>query len=365
MNAQMIRVISSPSSSTIGFLTLIFGHRRRCYLPGASRRCRTAAGQMPQSADGNRRAPDAPATTRSPTSRRRCVDYNVFEADRPLVEAVAREGADWAERADRARVGALAGSERDAASWGRLANENPPKLRTHDRYGNRIDEVEFHPAWHELMAIARRPRAALAALAATRGRAPTSPAPPPSCADAGRGRLRLPDLDDLLGDPGAAHAARARRRVGAALPLRRLRPAQRSRPPEKAGALAGMAMTEKQGGSDVRANTTVARAAQRRRPRRRVRAHRPQVVLLGADVRRLPRPRPDRRRPLLLPAAALDARRRAQPLPHPAAQGQARQPLQRLQRGRVPRRLGAAGRRGGPRRARRSSRWSATPASTA
>ena len=50
---------------------------------------------------------------------------------------------------------------------------------------------------------------------------------------------------------------------------------------------------------------------------------------------------------LLLPVAALDARRRAQPLPHPAAQGQARQPLQRLQRDRVPRRLGADGRRGG------------------
>ena len=62
-------------------------------------------------------------------------------------------------------------------------------------------------------------------------------------------------------------------------------------------------MTEKQGGSDVRANTTVARAAQRRRARRRVRADRPQVVLLGADVRRLPRPRPDRRRHLLLPDA--------------------------------------------------------------
>ena len=68
-------------------------------------------------------------------------------------------------------------------------------------------------------------------------------------------------------------------------------------------------------------------------------------------MRRLPRPRPDRRRHLLLPDAALDARRRAQPLPHPAAQGQARQPLQRLQRGRVRRRLGADGRRGGPRRA--------------
>ena len=88
---------------------------------------------------------------------------------------------------------------------------------------------------------------------------------------------------------------------------------------------------------------------QRRRPRRRVRADRPQVVHVGAAVRRLPRPRPGRRRHLLLPLPALDAGRRAQPLPPAAAQGQARQPLQRLQRDRVRRRLGLAGRRGGRR----------------
>ena len=89
--------------------------------------------------------------------------------------------------------------------------------------------------------------------------------------------------------------------------------------------------------------------AQRRRARGRVRADRPQVVLLGADVRRVPRPRPGRGRALVLLAAPLHSRRRAQPDPHPAAQGQARQPLERVQRGRVPRRLGAADRRGGPR----------------
>src|SRR5262245_14525531 len=77
------------------------------------------------------------------------VDYNVFEGDRTLVEAVNREGADWAQ--DRiSAVGAYAGSG-DAIELGRQANDNPPKLRTHDRYGNRVDEVEFHPAWHELL----------------------------------------------------------------------------------------------------------------------------------------------------------------------------------------------------------------------
>ena len=79
-------------------------------------------------------------------------DYNVFESDRPLREAVRREGAEWAEERISA-VGELAGSERIIA-LGVAANENPPKLRTHDRFGNRVDEVEFHPAWHELLGLA-------------------------------------------------------------------------------------------------------------------------------------------------------------------------------------------------------------------
>src|SRR5690348_5560342 len=71
--------------------------------------------------------------------------YNLYLENRPLVEATHREGAGWAE--DRLiAMGEEAGGE--PIEWGRLANENPPILRTHDRYGNRIDEVEFHPAWH-------------------------------------------------------------------------------------------------------------------------------------------------------------------------------------------------------------------------
>src|ERR1700681_361371 len=74
---------------------------------------------------------------------------NVFSSNLPLVEAVEREGAGWVrERA--AALGQLVGGE-PQQSWGRLANENKPVLRTHDRYGNRIDEVEFHPAWHWLL----------------------------------------------------------------------------------------------------------------------------------------------------------------------------------------------------------------------
>ena len=74
---------------------------------------------------------------------------DVFSSNRPLVEAVEREGAGWVlERA--AELGRFVGGE-PQQQWGRLANENKPVLRTFDRYGHRIDEVEFHPAWHKLM----------------------------------------------------------------------------------------------------------------------------------------------------------------------------------------------------------------------
>src|SRR5437763_16388333 len=74
---------------------------------------------------------------------------DVYSSNLPLVEAVERDGAGWiGERAS--ELGRFVGGE-PQQSWGRLANENRPVLRTHDRWGNRIDEVEFHPAWHELM----------------------------------------------------------------------------------------------------------------------------------------------------------------------------------------------------------------------
>ena len=130
----------------------------------------------------------------------------------------------------------------------------------------------------------------------------------------------------------------------------------------KAGLIAGMSMTEKQGGSDVRANTT--RAAPPADGT--YRAHRPQVVHLGADERPVPRAGPDAGAGLscfLLPRVLPDGT--PQRVAPAAAQGQARQPLQRLQRGRVRRGDGLAGRRGGPRRPRRSSRWSTRPGWTA
>ena len=75
--------------------------------------------------------------------------YNLFAEDTPLVEAFRREGGAGEERL--VALGDELGGE--PLEWGRLANEHPPRLRTHDRFGERIDEVEFHPAWHALMEL--------------------------------------------------------------------------------------------------------------------------------------------------------------------------------------------------------------------
>src|ERR1700720_59255 len=80
------------------------------------------------------------------------VDYNLFEADAPLRESLEREGAAWAHELV-SDLGRLAGTQ-EAIDWGFQANANPPQLKTHDRFGSRIDEVEFHPAWHRLMEVA-------------------------------------------------------------------------------------------------------------------------------------------------------------------------------------------------------------------
>ena len=174
-------------------------------------------------------------------------------SDRALLDGLDREGADWA-TGELRQLGLLAGSAK-AQEWARLANDNPPVLRTHDRYGHRIDEVEFHPAWHELMAVAvengmhaspwtsARPGAHVARAAKffTWSQVEAGHGCPISMTYAAVAALRhSPDLrsewEPLLASRSYDFG---------------LRPAH-----DKRGVLAGMAMTEKQGGSDVRANTT-------------------------------------------------------------------------------------------------------------
>ncbi|MCW5637691.1 MAG: DNA alkylation response protein, partial [Rubrivivax sp.] len=80
------------------------------------------------------------------------VDYNAYLQDAALREAVQREGAGWAEAA-LTGFGRLTGSA-DYLELGVQANRNPPKLDTHDRFGNRVDLVRYHPAYHQLMKTA-------------------------------------------------------------------------------------------------------------------------------------------------------------------------------------------------------------------
>jgi putative acyl-CoA dehydrogenase len=184
------------------------------------------------------------------------VDHNLFETDRPLVEAVRREGAEWAEPRI-AAVGAYAGSAH-AQELGRLANENGPRLRTHDRFGNRVDEVEFHPAWHELLGVAVEHE-----LHSSPWRDPR----PGAHVARGAAFMCMSQAEAGIGCPismtySVIPALRTQPELAAEWEPRFLSASydQRNAPaPRKSGALAGMGMTEKQGGTDVRANTTLAR----------------------------------------------------------------------------------------------------------
>ena len=183
--------------------------------------------------------------------------YDVAD-DPAMLNALRREGAGWAEGAVH-ELGRLAGSAR-VQEQGRQANENPPALRTHDRFGNRVDEVEFHPAWHELMTVAVRHGLHAAPWRDTRPGAHVARAAGFyvwGAADAGH---CCPISMTYAIVPALRHAASLAERFEPLLAARDydfgLRP-----PETKRGLLAGMSMTEKQGGSDVRANTTRAVAA--------------------------------------------------------------------------------------------------------
>ncbi|MBP6819012.1 MAG: isovaleryl-CoA dehydrogenase [Ferrovibrio sp.] len=179
--------------------------------------------------------------------------HNLFTSDRALSDAASREGAAWAE-ADLAAYGAKLGAQ-ETIEAGRLAHKFPPQLQLFDRFGHRRDEVEFHPAWHQIMGLIigqglhsapwadPKPGAHVARAAAYIMHAqiePGSQCPttmtygsvPALRRDAEIAKTWLPKIYDRRYD-------------------------KRSAPIEqKTSVLLGMGMTEKQGGSDVRANTT-------------------------------------------------------------------------------------------------------------
>jgi putative acyl-CoA dehydrogenase len=180
------------------------------------------------------------------------VDFDA--ADCPaLLEALHREGAGWAED-ELHTVGRLAGSA-DAQEWGRLAEAHPPVLRAFDRYGNRIDEVEYDASYHHLMEHAVRFGLHASPWTDTRPGAHVSRAAKFlawTATDAGHS---CPISMTYAVVPALRINAELSDRYEPLLTSREydfgLRP-----PLTKRGLIAGMSMTEKQGGSDVRANTT-------------------------------------------------------------------------------------------------------------
>ncbi|GAB3660755.1 acyl-CoA dehydrogenase family protein [Glycomyces tarimensis] len=183
------------------------------------------------------------------------VGRDLFADNAPLREAAERHGAGWV-AARAGELGRVLGGA-DAADWAEQAHRYPPVLRTHDRYGHRVDEVDFHPSWHRFMALAVEHGAhampwakpgpgvhaaravVLAMLAQTE---------PGHCCPISMTYASVPAL---RANPELAAVWEPR------ITSERYDPGLRA-PGEKAGVLVGMAMTEKQGGSDVRANTTAA-----------------------------------------------------------------------------------------------------------
>ncbi len=178
--------------------------------------------------------------------------YNLFLSDRTLEHSVTN-AAPWAHE-QLGALGALLGSEL-AQTWGFEANENEPVLHTHDAHGERRDEVVFHPSWHNLMRTsvenrlhslpwveerkgAHLARAAMMMITAQNEAGHTCPI-----------SMTFSAVAALRHDPQLTREWEPRLTSASYDP--RFLPAS-----EKSGALAGMGMTEKQGGSDVRANTT-------------------------------------------------------------------------------------------------------------
>ena len=184
--------------------------------------------------------------------------YNLFASDTVLREAVKRERAGWAEDGLRALGAALGKPE--TIKFGFDANKYTPTLRTLDRYGHRIDEVEFHPAWHELLAIALR---------AGLHSSPWAEPKPGAHVARAAGFYLLMQIESGVCCPlamtyGSVSTLRQAPEIAASwLPKiygreydRRFLPVE-----EKTAALIGMGMTENQGGSDLRTNVTRAEPA--------------------------------------------------------------------------------------------------------
>ena len=180
-------------------------------------------------------------------------NIDLFSTDRALCEAVEREGAAWA-KSSLATFGTRLGTA-ETLEMGRLANVNPPILRSFDRTGSRIDRVEFHPAYHALLglAVAEGLHSAPWAEPHPGGHVARAAAVVLMCqVEAG---VQCPTTMTYGAVPALRRNPDIARDWLPRLFSRRYdpRPVPAS---AKTGAMIGMGMTEKQGGSDLRANTT-------------------------------------------------------------------------------------------------------------
>jgi putative acyl-CoA dehydrogenase len=183
-------------------------------------------------------------------------DYNIFSTDIALVEGVRRGQADWHQE-QLNRFGAELGSK-DLLRLGDLANRHLPELNTHDRFGNRVDFVEFHPSWHELLRLLRKEGLHALPWAQPKTGAHVARAAGyfmQSQVEAGSlcpTTMTFASIPVLANEPALFSELQSRlfscEHDARDLPIG-----------QKKSILIGMGMTEKQGGSDVRSNATVAR----------------------------------------------------------------------------------------------------------
>jgi putative acyl-CoA dehydrogenase len=180
-------------------------------------------------------------------------NYDFYRADRALQEAVTREGAPWAHD-DLSEFGRLLGRA-ETIEWGALANRNPPILHSYDRYGDALDAVEFHPAWHQMMALGVGAGVHAAPWAEPRPGAHVARAAKVMLLVQAEAGVQCP----ITMTYGVVPALRRQSDIAAEM-LPRIYSRQydeRFIPVTlKTGMLMGMGLTEKQGGSDLRANET-------------------------------------------------------------------------------------------------------------
>ena len=182
------------------------------------------------------------------------INFNLYEIDTVLKEALYREGAGWADKQIH-KFGEVVGSER-YVNYAFQANRYLPELRAFDRYGHRIDEVQYHPAYHELMKLAIENSIHSIAWTADKGGHVVHTALEFLFSQVEQG-VCCPITMTYAVIPALRHqpeiAKRWEQKILSNQYDSRFIPAE-----EKRGLTCGMAMTEKQGGSDVRANTSKA-----------------------------------------------------------------------------------------------------------